>query len=190
MKHGKGLDELISRFKGAIAAESEARWTQGKIVSEIKDRFGQKGIAVLAAEVGMSQRKLDSLGRTYERIPLALRRKHQHVAWSYFRSAAMIIQRFPKGSPEADPDFWLTAAVENGWDSDGMRAAALIHTSMSSPDSLEMRNRIAWLQRKAKAASQAFKNIQAAVAVFNKEHAAYYGASLEIRTKATIDKAS
>lgn len=190
MKNKQSLEVLINQFKGAVVVEMEARWVQGQLASEIKAEYGTKGIAALMQSTGFSQRKIDSLRRTYERLPASLRRKYPKVAWTYFRNAADAAGRFPSGTPESTPEFWIKAALKNGWESDGIRAAARFHTPADSPDSLTLPDRIAWLQKRALAANHAYKQIEAAVALFNKEHAVYYGATVEVRTKPVAAKAS
>lgn len=193
---GNGIEmlrKMIVRFQEAMRSEREARWIQGEIADQINAKFGYKGLEELSHATGLSMRKLDSLRYTARRIKPELREKYTKLSYSHFREAAQAAQKFAKANPdaaEADPEWWLKAAIEHGWQSDSLRAGARFHTPETSPESLTLADRVAWLQKKALAADHAFHEIEMAVARFNEQHAAYFGSMLEVHAIKSEAKAS
>lgn len=189
----KTLNHLIDRFVQAMKNERNARWIQGEIADQINGKFGYKGLEELSRATGLSVRTLDSLRYTARRIKPELREKYTNLSYSHFREAALAAQKFVKMNPdaaEADPEWWLKAAIEHGWQSDHLRAGARFHTPETSPESLALADRMAWLQKRALAADHAFHEIEMAVTRFNEQHAAYFGSTLDLLAVRSAAKAS
>lgn len=178
------LDQLITQFLDAQKDGNRARWRQVDLAAAVQADAGARGLAQLARACGLSHAYLRMFVQVAHAFPPGTR--HIDLSFEHHRAAQRAPRRFPAGSPESAPGYWLDQATAQRYTSDQLYAAMAHHTLAS--DSVAARQAQA-AQRVAEA-GRARTHIVDLIAQFNAGHAVFWGAKLVLSEQPLLASAS
>ena len=178
------LDRLISQFLDAQRDGNRARWRQADLATAVFAEAGSRGLAKLAQASGFSLDYLRMFVRTAAAFPPGRRRIE--LSFSHHRIAQRAAKRFPDGTREHDPQFWLDQAVAQAYRAEQLRRAMDHH--VLAQDSLEARQ--AQAAQTVVEAQRYIQRLQAGAEFFNATYAVFWGARIVIIEQALLNPAS
>lgn len=178
------LDRLIDQFIDAQKDGNRARWRQIDIAAEVYAANGQRGLKRLAQASGLTHQYLRMFVRTAAAFPPGTRRLE--LSYSHHHTAQRALKRFPEGTREHQPSFWLDQAVAQNYSY--LQLEAAINHHMLAEDSLEVRK--AQAATRVVEAQRARDRLIADAERFNTVHAQFWGARLVVSEHALLNPAS
>lgn len=178
------LNHLIAQFVDAQKDGNRARWRQIDIAAEVYAKAGAPGLTQLAKASGLTHDYLRMFVRTAAAFPPGTRRIE--LSYSHHHTAQRALNRFPEGTREHEPGFWLDQAIAQHYTYEQLEAVINHHTL--AEDSLEARQANA--AAKVTEAQRARNHVIADVERFNAVHAQFWGARLVVTEQALLNPAS
>ena len=178
------LDRLIEQFVDAQKDGHRARWRQVDLAAAAYAVAGARGLAKLAQASGLTPAYLRMFVRTAAAFPPGTRRFD--LSFAHHLAAQRAVKRFPAGSREHEPHFWLDASVAQGYNCEQLRHAMDRH--VLTDDSLEARQRR--VTRTVADAQHYRDRLVADAAYFNTTYAVFWGSRLVVTEQALLTPAS
>ena len=178
------LARLIAEFLEAQQDRHRATWRMADITVTIHDRDGVKGIRALAVASQFTEAYLGMLIRTAKAFPAGTRRPG--LSFSLHTEAMHALRRFPEGTPEHLPDFWVNQATVHHLNSRTLHEAMMNH----NPADSTLAARTSVVTRKVVVAERHLAALQTDVDAFNRDDAPYWGSRIVLVEQPILSPAS
>lgn len=168
------LPGLIHAFLDAQQRVQITTWRLVDLAAAVRAPAGSRGLHALASASGLTVNYVRTYARLARLFPPETRVSsltfHHHV------QASSAGRKFPVGTPEHDPSFWLTYARERGQGVAALHDAMRHHTVAGAT----LATREAFARTRVRDAARARHTLIPLTDAFNREYAPFWGSRLVI----------